>query len=327
MVRRINAFVSSLIFVMCAAAVLPAQAQSNYPNRPIRVIVPWPPGQATDIAARVVAHEMSKTIGQPMVIDNRAGAGGGLGTDLVAKAAPDGYTMLAASAGPVTINPLVQKTAYTPERDFTPVHMIAYSPYVLVTNPSFPATNAREFVAHVRANPDKYSFSSSGTGATAHLVTELFNSIAGLKATHIPYKGSAPAMTDLLNGQIAYTIETMAATSGHIKAGRLRAYGISTLRRSATLPEVPTLADAADMPAFDATAWLGWFVPAGTPRDIVMRLSAETERALQSSELRDRYLVVGLEMESRKPDDFAAYLKTQSLRFGEIVKRANIRVD
>src|SRR5688572_25370535 len=200
-------------------------AQQNYPARPIRMIVPWPPGQATDLAGRVVAIKLSELLGQQVIADNRPGAGGMIGTDLAAKATPDGYTLLAASSGPVTINPLLQKVPFDPIRDLAPVANVGLSPYILVTGVKFPAANVKEFLALVKANPGKYSFASSGTGATAHLVAELFNGRAGLRVTHVPYKGSAPAMIDVISGEIAYALETMAATMPHIKAGRLRGYG------------------------------------------------------------------------------------------------------
>ncbi|HET7362867.1 MAG TPA: tripartite tricarboxylate transporter substrate binding protein, partial [Burkholderiales bacterium] len=176
----------------------------GYPNRPVRVIVPWPPGQATDIAARMVALKLQESLGQPFVVDNRPGAGGSLGTAVAATSPADGYTLLAASSGPISIMPSLQKLQYEPQKDFVLISLITRNPYALVVNPSFPANNAKEFVALLKANPDKYTFASSGTGATAHLLAELFNSMAGIKARHIPYKGTAPGMTDVMNGQVDY---------------------------------------------------------------------------------------------------------------------------
>src|SRR5919198_482458 len=201
----------TIVAVLCWLALGTAFAQ-GYPNRPVKVIVPWPPGQATDIAARVVAERLQAALGQPFVIENKPGAGGSIGTDAAVKSAPDGYTLLAASSGPVSIMPSLQRIPYDPLRDLAPISLICRNAYVLVTNPSFPANNAREFIAEVKSHPDKYTFASSGTGATAHLFAELFNSTAGIKARHIPYKGTAPAITDIINGQITYTLETIAAT-------------------------------------------------------------------------------------------------------------------
>lgn len=224
----------SIVMMFAALAFAGAAlAQQNYPTRPLRMVIPWPPGQATDLAGRVVAQKLTELLNQQVVADNRPGAGGMIGTDLVAKAAPDGYTLLAASAGPITISPLLQKAPYDYERELAPVANVGLSPFVLVTNPSFPAKNALEFVALVKANPGKYTFSSSGTGASSHLVAEWFNNMNGLKATHVPYKGSAPALIDVSSGQISYALETVAATLPHIRAGRLKAYGITIGRVSA----------------------------------------------------------------------------------------------
>ena len=303
-----------------------AWAQS-YPNRAVKVVVPWPPGQATDIAARVVAEKLSQAMGQPFVVDNRPGAGGAIGTDLVAKSAPDGYTLLAASSGPISIMPNLQKTPYEPLKDLAPVSLIAMAPFALVTRPSFPASNAREFVALVRANPDKYTFSSSGTGATAHLVSELFNSMAQLKARHVPYKGSAPAITDLMSGQIDYTLETVASLAGHIKAGRLKVLGVTSGKRTAALPDVPTLAEAADIPGYDIGAWIGYAAPPGTPRDITAKLAAEIQKAMQSQDLRERYLTLGMDPAANAPDEMAAFMRREQERYGSIIRSANIKVE
>lgn len=316
-------------FVLLVATLVFAGAVSSqtYPDRPVRVIVPWPPGQATDLVARIVAQKLSESLGQPFIIENKAGAGGQIGTDAVAKAAPDGYTLLAASAGPVTVSPLLQKVPYDVDKNFAFVHLFGVSPYVLVTNPAFPANNVREFIALVRANPDKYSFSSSGTGAAAHLITEWLNSHAQLKATHVPYKGSSPALVDVMNGQIAYTMETMVATSPYVKSGKLKALGVSISRRSVVLPDVPTLIEGADLKGFDIGAWLGWMLPVGTPAAIVARISGATEKVLQATDTRDKITSIGLEIDSRGSDAFAVYLKEQQAKFRDIIKTGNIKVD
>ena len=317
---RIASFVAALLLATAAWA-------QGYPNRAVRVIVPWPPGQATDVAARIVAEKLSQQLGQPFVIDNRAGAGGSIGSDAVAKAAPDGYTILASSSGPISIMPLLQKTPYDPQKDFAPVSLIATVPFALVTHPSFPANNAQEFVAQVRANPDKYTFSSSGTGATAHLISELFNSMAGLKARHVPYKGSAPALTDLVGGQINYTIETVSGVIGHVKAGRLKVHGTSFARRSSAMPEVPTLAEAAKLPGFDIGAWIGYSAPRGTPPEILNRLAGEIGKAMQAADLKERYLAMGLDAVSNTPDEMVAFLRNENQRYGGVIKSQNIRVE
>ena len=318
--RRILFFAAALA---CAAL---AHAQ-GYPNRPIRMVVPWPPGQATDLAGRLMAQKMSEYLGQPIIVDNRAGAGGTIGTDNAAKSPPDGYTILAASSGPATVSPLLQKLPYNVEKDLSPVHLVGISPYLLVTYPAFPASNAKEFVELLRANPGKYSFASSGTGATAHLISEWFNALAQVKAVHVPYKGSAQALTDVMTGQVAYAIETLAGTGPHVRAGKLKTFGISFEKGSALAPGIPALAQAASMPGFDVGAWLGLMVPAGTPREVIARLAAEADKALQTPEVRERLAGIGLEIIVKGPDEFAAYLKGESARFAAIIKNGNIKLD
>ena len=304
-----------------------AHAQQNFPNRPLRMIVPWPPGQATDLVGRVMALKMSEVLGQQIVIDNRAGAGGMIGTDVAAKASPDGYTILAASSGPVSINPLLQKAAYNPERELAAVANVCIAPFLLVTNPQFPAANAREFIALVKASPGKYSFASSGTGATAHLIAEWFNNLAGLQVTHVPYKGSVPALTDVISSRIDYAFETAASTLPHIKAGRLKTYGLSIGRTSTLAPGIEPLAVSANLPGFDAAAWIGVMVTAGTPAPIINRIAEAANTAMQSPEVRERLANVGVEVDYRRPEEFARYLKEQRARYVDIIKKGNIKVE
>jgi tripartite-type tricarboxylate transporter receptor subunit TctC len=322
--KRLVLFAAALAIVGVAGA---AHAQQDFPNRPLRMIVPWPPGQAADLVGRVMAQKMSEVLGQQIVIDNRAGAGGMIGTDIVAKAAPDGYTILSASSGPVSINPLLQKTAYDPQRELAPVANVCVAPFLLVSAPSFPAQNAKEFVALLKANPGKYTFASSGTGATAHLIGEFFNSLAGVQVTHVPYKGSVPALTDVISGRVAYTFETVASTLPHVKAGRLKTYGISINRASALAPGIEPVSIAANLPAFNAAAWIGVMTTAGTPKAIVEKLGAAAETAMKSPDVLERLLLVGVEVDYRKPADFAGYLHEQQTRYGDIIKKGNIRLE
>ena len=316
-----------VFMIVAALAFAGAASAQQYPSRTVRVIVPWPPGQATDLAARIVADKLSQALGQPFVADNRPGAGGQIGTDAVVKAAPDGYTLLAASSGPISIMPVLQKPPYDPLKDLSTISLIARVPFALVTHPSFPAANAKEFIAVVRASPDKYAFSSSGTGATAHMFTELFNSMAQLKARHIPYKGTVPALTDIMNGEIAYTIETVAATGSHVKSGRLKAYGVSTKQRTAGLPDVAPLAEAAGLPDYDVAAWVGYMAPPGTPRDIRVRLAAEIQKALAADDVKERYLSLGMDAAYNTPDEMASFLRREQDRYAEIARAANIKIE
>jgi tripartite-type tricarboxylate transporter receptor subunit TctC len=293
----------------------------------MRFVIPWPPGQATDLAGRVIAQKLSESLGQAAMPDNKPGAGGMLGTDHVAKAPADGYTILVASSGPITLNPLLQKTPYDVERDFIPVAMMGVSPYLLVTGPTFPASTAKEFVALVKANPGKYTFASSGTGATAHVIAELFNQRAGLTATHVPYKGSAPALTDVASGQVAYATETVAAAMPLVRAGRLRAYGITLARPISIAPGIEPLATSLALPGFDVAAWIGVMVASATPKPIVERLSGAIAVAMQTAEVRERLSGVGLEPSYLGPEEFSRYLKEQSTRFGDIIRRGGIKLD
>jgi tripartite-type tricarboxylate transporter receptor subunit TctC len=311
--------------IVCLLAAASAGAQS-YPTRPVKVIVPWPPGQATDIAARVVAERLQAALGQAFVIENKPGAGGSIGTDAAVKSAPDGYTLLAASSGPVSIMPSLQKIPYDPLKDLAPISLICRNAYVLVTNPSFPASNAREFIAEVKAHPDKYTFASSGTGATAHLFAELFNHTAGIKARHVPYKGTAPAITDVMNGEITYLMETVAATLPHVKSGRLKALGVSSSKRSVAMPDVPTL-DEAGLKGFDAAAWIGYAAPTGTPREVLQKLSTEMHRILGEADMQQKLAGLGLDPAPSSPDEMAGFLKREQDRYAQIIKQANIHID
>ncbi len=312
-----------------AGALRPAAAQGAYPNRPVRMIIPWPPGQATDLMARVMAQRVSEQWGQTVVPENRAGAGGMIGTDAVAKAAPDGYTILAASTGPITTAPLVQRTPYDPERDFAPVAMFIISPYLLVVRKDFPAKDVREFIARVKAEPGKYTYASSGTGAAAHLITLMFLSRVGLDqiTVHVPFQGSGPAMTAVMAGQVDFAVDTLAATGPLVRQGNLRALGISLERGSSLAPGVPPLAEAANLPGFDVGAFGGYMVPAGTPRPIIDRLAAECQKAMQAPEVKERYASIGVEMQPRGPDAFAAYLREHRESFRQVIQANNIRVD
>jgi tripartite-type tricarboxylate transporter receptor subunit TctC len=315
-----------------AASTLPAlkvaQAQgAPWPNRPIRMVIPWPPGQATDLAGRVIAQRLTEKLGQPVVAENRAGAGGTIGTDAVAKSAPDGYTLLAGSSGPFTIAPLLQRLPYDTARDFSPIAMWGVSPYLLVVKPDFPANTIQEFIALLKARPGHYTFGSSGRAATAHLIIEAFNARAGVDALHVPFAGSAPSMTALIGGQINYSIETLAATFPLVRQGALKALGISLKDGSTLAPNIQPFARVPGLEGFDAGAWVGLVARAGTPAPIAERLGREVAEGMADPTVRGRFESIFVEPVPRGPAAFATYLAEQRDLFQGIITRQNIRLD
>jgi tripartite-type tricarboxylate transporter receptor subunit TctC len=316
-----------LLAVPALLAALPARGQTAWPQRPVRVIIPWPPGQATDLAARIIAQRLGETLGQPFIAENRPGAAGMIGTEAVAKAAPDGHTLLAASTGPIVTAPLIQRTPYNAERDFANVAITGISPFLLVVPPGFPAQTAEEFVALVRARPGHFTFSSSGTGATAHVIAAWFHALAGLDVVHVPFAGSGPAVSAVIGGHVSYAIETVAATIAQVRSGQLRALGISFKEGSALAPGVPPLARLPGLAEFDAGAWIGLMAPAGTPAGVLQRLDEEVARAMQQADIRDRLAAAGLEPMHHGAAAMGAYVARQRAGFASAIRAANIRVE
>ena len=304
-----------------------AGAQATYPNRPIRLVIPWPPGQATDLMGRVVSQRVSEQIGQPVVPENRAGAGGMIGTDAVAKAAPDGYTVLMGSTGPITTSPLVQRTPYDVEKDLAPVAMFGVSSYVLAVTNNFPARDIGEFVAKLRAEPGRYTYASSGNGAAAHLITLMVLSRLRVDTVHVPFQGSGPALSAVVGGQVDFAVDTLAATGPLVRQGALRALGISLKDGSVLAPEIPPVAVHPDLAGFDVGAWGGYLVPTGTPQPIIEKLAAECAKATAAQEVKDRLAATGVEPQPRGTAAFAAHLKQQREQFREVIQANNIRLD
>ena len=315
---------------LCAAAALalalPAAAQ-GYPAKPIRFVVPYPAGGPLDSVARLLAQKVSDSTRQPVVVDNKPGAGGNIGADIVAKSPPDGYTILMGAVATHAINPtLYASIPYDAVRDFTPITQVASTPNVLVVNPSVPAGDVKGFIAYARANPGKLNFGSGSTGSAGHLAGELFNAQAGVKMTHVPYKGAAPAMQDLLGGRIELMFDNLASSLAQVKAGKVRALAVTTARRSGLAPDLPTIAESG-LPEFDISTWFGVFAPAGVPRDVVDRLHAEFTRALAAPDVREKMLALGAEPVGNRPEEFAAYIRREAEKYARVIKASGAKVD
>jgi tripartite-type tricarboxylate transporter receptor subunit TctC len=299
----------------------------DYPTRPITLIVPYAPGGGNDVLARGVAEPMSKELGQPIVIENHGGAGGSIGTRQVAKAAPDGYTLGLGGTGTLAIDPtLYPNTGYDPRKDFAPVGLIATSPLIVLVNPSLPAHNVQELIALAKAQPGKLNYASAGRGSGIHLGTVLFAATAGIELTHIPYKGSGPALTDLLGGHVSIYFSSLPPAIGLVKDGKLRALGVTGLKRSATFPDVPTVAEQG-MPGFEAVLHYGIVAPAGTPRPIVDRLNAALRKALESADVHKRIATEGAEPLPTTPDEYAADIDREETKWSALVKKAGATAD
>jgi tripartite-type tricarboxylate transporter receptor subunit TctC len=314
----------SLVAAAMSAIVL---AQSEYPNRPVRMIVPFPPGGPTDIVARPLAQKLSGALGQPVIIENKGGSGGTIGADSVAKSPPDGYTLLMGTVGTQAINAtLYPKIAYDPLKDFAPVTLVAAAPVALVAHPSVPATSVSALLELAKSKPSTLTFGSAGSGTPGHLSGEIFKSMTGARIEHVPYKGSAPAVQDLMGGQIQLLFDPVQSVLPHIKSGKVRALAVSSAKRAAILPDVPTVAESG-VAGYDTTAWWGIAAPAKTPAAVVNRLSAEIRKAVQSEELKTRLQDIGIEALGLGPEEFAAFQKSEIAKWGKAVKESGAKVD
>lgn len=300
-------------------------AAQQYPSRPIRLIVPYPPGGPTDFCARIVAQKLVQFVGQQVVVDNRPGAGTVIGNEIVARgSAPDGYTLLFATGGGTFLAPLMlSKVAYDPVKDLAPVAMPVMSPQVLVSHPSVPATSVAELIALAKAKPGFLNFASVGTGTSPHLGGELLQSLAGIKLVHVPYKGTAPAMTDLIAGQVHLMFTSMPTVLAHVKAGRLKLLGTGGTKRSAVIPDTPPIADT--VPGFALVTWYSVFAPARTPQAIVNRLNAEIGKVLADPESRDKLAAQGLEPTTMTPDQLGRYSREELEMWAKVIKRAGLK--
>jgi tripartite-type tricarboxylate transporter receptor subunit TctC len=318
-----------MAFVLCAgSAAVSAQTAvaPNYPVRSIRYIVPQGAGGSSDTLARVVTQKLSESLGQQVVTDNRPGATGNIGTEIAARAAPDGYTLLQVATSHATNPALSVKMPFDPIRDFAPVTLLSQSPNLWIVHPSLPAKNMRELIALAKARPSEINFSSSGTGSSQHLAGELLKSLARIDIVHIPYKGSPPALIDLLGGRVVLMCSTIAPAMPLVKSGKLRALAVTGLKRSAAAPEIPTVAESG-LPGYEATAWQGVLAPAGTAREIIVRLNAELVRIINLPEVRKPLAEQGYEPAGNSPEQFADYIKSEIAKWTRVIKAAGIKAE
>jgi tripartite-type tricarboxylate transporter receptor subunit TctC len=309
---------------LCAP--LPAAAQDAWPSKPITLIVPFAPGGTTDIVARAVGQKLSDGLKQPVVIDNRPGAGGNLGAAIAAKAAPDGYTWFMATVAHTMAPGLYKKLSYDFAKDLDPIGLVATTPNVLVVNPSIPANNVQELIAYIKAHPNQVNYGSAGNGSTEHLSGELFRSMTGTQMTHVPYKGGAPMMTDLLGGQIQMAIETSPSANPHIKSGKVKALAVTTPKRSSAYPDVPTL-DEAGVKGYDVTTWYAIMAPHGTPNAIEQRMAVELGKALKQPDILKRFEEQGVTPGDMTPEQLAGFIRTETAKWTKVAKDSGATIE
>src|SRR5262245_2163353 len=316
--------------VLCASAALAISAgvcAQGYPSKPIRMIVAYPPGGGTDIVGRTVAQKLGEALGQSVVVENRGGASGNIGTELAARAAPDGYTILMGNVAPNAINAsLFRNLPFDPVADFAPVTLVASTPNVLVVHPSTPARTVKEVVALARAKPGALNFASAGVGSSSHLAGELFRVLARAEIVHVPYKGAGSAMVDVLSGQVQLYFATMPAAMPHVKSGKLAPVAVTSARRSRALPEVPTIAESG-VPGYEASTWYGLLAPAHTPQAAIARLHDATVKILSDAALREKLANQGFEPVGDTPEEFAAYIKSEIGKWGKVIREAEIMAE
>ena len=323
--KLIHAIVLAVLGVGAVVAAPVALAQS-YPSKPITIIVPFPPGGTTDVLARAVAQKMNEAWGQPVLVENRPGAGATIGAAQVAKAPADGYTLLMGAVHHTIATSIYPKLPYDFQKDFAPITIVATVPNVLTVNPGVPAQNVKELVAYGKSNPGKLTFGSNGQGTAQHLIGEQFAAMTGVELLHVPYKGSGPLTTDLIAGQVLMSFDTMTPVLPHIKAGKLRALAVTTAKRSASLPDLPTLAESG-LTGFDQGTWFGLLAPAATPKDIVARLNTEMVKVIQSAEFRKRMAEIGAEPIGNSSEQMAQQIKEETEKFAKLVKEAKVTIE
>jgi len=319
--RSASAWVSVLLLFACGAA-----AAQSFPAKPVRIIVAFPPGGGTDIVARTMGPRLTEIWGQPVVVENRAGASGVIGTEVAARSAPDGYTLFMGTLGNFTANQyLYPKMPVDPLRDFAPLTQVVAVHFVMIAHPSLPAKSVKELIALAKARPGQINYSSSGAGGAPHLGVELFKSMTGVNLVHIPYKGSGPSFVDLLAGQVTLTCDSLLQSLPYIKAGRLRALGVLGSKRTALLPDVPTVGET--VRGYDLTNWFGLAAPAATPRELVNRIYGDLSKVMQQTDFRERISKMGADVVGSTPDQFGAFMKSESAKWGKVIREANIKAE
>lgn len=320
----------ALALGLSAASLLAAGAQATaqqFPDRPVTLVVPFAAGGSTDVVARIIAQKMSDDLGQQVVVENVAGAGGNIGADRVARAEPDGYTILMGTVATHALNPLILKTKpYDPEKDFTPVSLLVVVPNVLVVNPELPAKTVQELIALLKADSEKYAYASSGNGTPLHLSGELFKAMAGVNIQHIPYKGAGPALNDVVGNQVPIMFDNLPSSSPHIKSGTLRALGVTTAERAPSFPDVPTIAEAG-VPGYETYTWNALFAPAGTPKEIVDRLNASANKAMKDPAVIEKMNGFSARIVGSTPEELGAHVKAELAKWEPVVKGANISME
>lgn len=301
-----------------------AQAQQQYPTKPVRFLVPFPPGGGTDIIARVMAQKLSETFGQSVVVDNRAGAGGTIGAEIAAKSTPDGYTMIMVS-GSYAVNAGLYKLPYDPVNGIDTVSLVGTGPFIVALHPSVPANNVKEFIALAKAKPGTINYGSTGTGGITHMATELFRLMADVNIVHVPYKGTGPALNDLIAGQIQLVFGAMLATLPHVKSGKLKGIAVTSPKRSEAAPDIPTVTESG-LPGYDVTLWYGVWGPRGLPKEVSRRWHTELEKVLKTPDMKGRLAAEGLEAVGSTPDEFRVHLKQEVAKWAKVIKDANVKI-
>lgn len=315
-----------LVACLALAALAPLSQAQSWPAKPVKMVVPFPAGGPTDVLTRTLSDKLGHALGQPVVVDNKPGAGGTIGSDFVAKSAPDGYTLLMATGSTHSVGPYLQKVPYDPQKDFAPIVYVGYATNVLLVSPALGVNTVQELIDYAKRNPGKLNYSTSGVGSVAHLTSEMFAAQAGITMTHVPYKGTQLSIPDLMSGQVGLLFDNVMTAKPHVDTKRLKGIAISSLQRSTIVPDIPTIAESG-LPGFDSWNYFGVFAPAGTPRAVIERVNAEMNRVLADPAVKDRFYQLGFEVTGGTPAQFAAVVQSESQRWSKVIHDANVKAE